>query len=131
MQAETTPPPPGADSQMVAAHLSQAIKFQTISYGEGVKEKERNAAIAEFRDWMEHTYPYFFEAAPQEQIGESLLFTWRGTNPNLAAGAADGAYGCRARRARHGEGLDARAVLRRHRGWASSGAAARSTTKPR
>ncbi len=77
-------PPPGADSMIVAGHLAQAIKFQTVSYGGGVKEKERNAAIAEFRDWMERTYPNFFEAAPQEQIGESLLFTWRGTNPNLS-----------------------------------------------
>jgi carboxypeptidase PM20D1 len=68
---------------VVAGHLAQAIGFQTVSYGDGVKDKERNAAIAEFRDWMERTYPYFFEAAPHEQIGESLLFTWRGTNPNL------------------------------------------------
>jgi carboxypeptidase PM20D1 len=79
-----TPQPPGADSNVVAAHLSQAIKFETVSYGDGVKEKERNAAIARFREWMDQTYPYIFEAAPQELVGESLLFTWRGTNPNLA-----------------------------------------------
>jgi carboxypeptidase PM20D1 len=83
-QVEASAPPPGAESLVVAGHLAQAIKFQTISYGASVKEKERNAAIAEFRDWMERTYPYLFEAAPQEQIGESLLFTWRGTNPNLS-----------------------------------------------
>ncbi len=76
--------PPGADPMVVAQHLSQAIKFQTISYGDGVKEKERNAAIAEFREWMDRTYPNLFEAAPQELVGESLLFTWRGTNPNLS-----------------------------------------------
>jgi carboxypeptidase PM20D1 len=79
-----TPQPPGADSNIVAAHLSQAIKFETVSYGDGVKEKERNAALGRFREWMDQTYPYIFEAAPQELIGESLLFTWRGTNPNLA-----------------------------------------------
>lgn len=83
-QTSQSPQPPGADSNVVAAHLSQAVKFQTVSYGDGVKEKERNEAIARFRDWMDQTYPYIFEAAPQELIGESLLFTWRGTNPNLA-----------------------------------------------
>ena len=57
VQAEDDAPPPGATSQMVAAHLSQAIKFQTISYGEGVKEKERNAAIAEFRTGSETPTP--------------------------------------------------------------------------
>jgi carboxypeptidase PM20D1 len=82
--ANETPQPPGADSNIVAAHLAQAIKFETVSYGDGVKEKERNAAIMRFREWMDATYPYIFEAAPQELIGESLLFTWRGTNPNLA-----------------------------------------------
>ena len=82
--ASETAPPPGADSMIVAGHLAQAVKFQTVSYGDGVKEKERNAAIAEFRDWMGRTYPYIFEAAPQELVGESLLFTWQGRNPNLA-----------------------------------------------
>jgi carboxypeptidase PM20D1 len=81
--ASETAAPPGADSMMVAQHLAEAVKFQTVSYGAGVKEKERNAAIAAFRDWMARTYPYLFEAAPQELVGESLLFTWQGTNPNL------------------------------------------------
>ena len=76
-------PPPGMESAVVAQHLSQAIKFETVSYGDGVKEKERNAAIAQFRAWMEQTYPYLHEAAPQEQVGESLLYVWRGTNDNL------------------------------------------------
>jgi carboxypeptidase PM20D1 len=83
-EASASPPPPGADSMVVANHLSQAIKFETVSYGGGIKEKERNEAIANFREWMDRTYPYVFEAAPQELVGESLLFTWRGTNPNLA-----------------------------------------------
>src|SRR5262249_14783843 len=82
--ASDSSPPPGADSMLVAQHLSQAIKFQTVSYDGGAKEKERSAAIAEFRDWMARAYPYIFEAAPQELAGDSLLFTWQGTNPNLA-----------------------------------------------
>jgi len=77
------PPPPPVDSNLVAQHLSQAIKFQTVSYGDGVKEKERDAAVEELYLWAERTYRYFHEQAPQEAFGSSHLFVWRGTDSNL------------------------------------------------
>ncbi|HYM18173.1 MAG TPA: M20/M25/M40 family metallo-hydrolase [Micropepsaceae bacterium] len=82
--AQTTAAPPiPVDSKLVANHLSQAIKFQTVSYGDGVKEKEKTSALEAMRDWMEMTYPNFHAAAGPEAFGESLLFTWHGLNPNL------------------------------------------------
>ncbi|HEX3483858.1 MAG TPA: M20/M25/M40 family metallo-hydrolase [Micropepsaceae bacterium] len=80
---ETAAPPIPVDSDMVAKHLAEAVKFQTVSYGDGIKEVEKSKALNDMRLWMEQTYPYFHEAAGPEQFGDSLLFTWVGKNPNL------------------------------------------------
>src|SRR6266478_2948089 len=75
-------PPIPVDSNAVAQHLAQAVRFQTISYGDGIKENEKTMALQAMHDWMEQTFPYFHEAAGPEKFGESLLFTWIGKNPN-------------------------------------------------
>jgi carboxypeptidase PM20D1 len=82
-QEQAAAPPLPVDSNIVARHLAEAIRFQTISYGDGVKEKEKAVALNDMRLWMEQNYPYFHEAAGPEQFGNSLLFTWIGRNPNL------------------------------------------------
>jgi carboxypeptidase PM20D1 len=82
-QGQAAAPPLPADSNVIARHLAEAIRFQTVSYGDGVKEKEKAVALNDMRLWMEQTYPYFHEAAGPEQFGNSLLFTWIGRNPNL------------------------------------------------
>src|SRR6185295_7453371 len=58
-------------------------KFQTVSYGDGIKEQEKGKALDDMHAWMEATYPYFHEAAGPEVFDKSLLFTWIGKNPNL------------------------------------------------
>src|SRR3984893_19393803 len=75
-------PPIPVDSNAVAQHLAQAVRFQTISYGDGIKENEKTMALEAMHGWMEQTYPYFHEAAGPEKFGESLLFTWIGKRPN-------------------------------------------------
>src|SRR5262245_51493598 len=82
-ESGAVPPPPPVDSMNFARRLSQAIRFQTISYGEGVREAERTAALRDLHEYLDRTYPYFHEDAPQEIFGESLLFVWRGTDENL------------------------------------------------
>jgi carboxypeptidase PM20D1 len=79
----TAAPPIPVDKQLVANHLAQAVRFQTVSYGDGVKEKEKAMALEAMRDWMEMTYPNFHSAAGPEEFGGSLLFTWHGLDPNL------------------------------------------------
>jgi carboxypeptidase PM20D1 len=81
--SSTVPPPPPVDSNVVARRLSGAIRFQTVSYGEGVREAERTAALRDLHEYLDRTYPYFHEDAPQEIFGESMLFVWRGTDDNL------------------------------------------------
>jgi carboxypeptidase PM20D1 len=80
---EAAAPPIAVDGNIVAQHLSQAVKFQTVSYGDGVKEDVKGKALDAMHAWMEQTYPYFHEAAGPEVFDKSLLFTWIGKNPNL------------------------------------------------
>jgi len=82
-QTEAAAPPIAVDSNIVARHLQQATRFQTVSYGDGIKEKEKTQALEAMQTWMEQTYPNFHEAAGPERFGESLLFTWIGKDPNL------------------------------------------------
>ncbi len=77
-------PPISVNSMEVAQHLAAAVRFKTISYGGGKLEDQKNAQLDALRDWMEQTYPAFHKAATREIIGKSLLFTWRGKNPNAA-----------------------------------------------
>lgn len=78
--------PAGIDAQQVAEHLGEAIRFPTISHQVGVgtaKLAESQAAFAGLRDWLASRYPRFSAAAERQQIGDSLLFTWRGRDPAL------------------------------------------------
>jgi len=88
MVSEPAPDAPAAapiyiDGMNVARHLAEALRFKTISYGGGAHEAEKNAALEAMRTWLATTYPKFHKAATREVIGESLLYTWKGTNPAL------------------------------------------------
>ncbi|HEV2561703.1 MAG TPA: M20 family peptidase [Rhizomicrobium sp.] len=75
--------PINIDGMNVARHLAEAVRFQTISYGGKANEAEKNAALEAMRSWLATTYPKFHKAATREIMGESLLYTWKGTNPAL------------------------------------------------
>ena len=74
-------------AQEAARHLSEAVRFKTISHQAGSKPEEIAAshqAMEGFRDWLSATYPAFAEATTREVVGGySLLFTWKGTDPSL------------------------------------------------
>ncbi|HEY4123196.1 MAG TPA: hypothetical protein VGM36_01200, partial [Rhizomicrobium sp.] len=78
----SSPPPISVNSMDVARHLAAAIRFKTISYGNSAREDQKNAQLDALRIWMERTYPAFHRAATREIIGKSLLFTWKGKNPD-------------------------------------------------
>jgi carboxypeptidase PM20D1 len=85
----TAPPPKHSvvpatvDSRVVAQHLAQAVRFETVSYGAGAHEAEKFAALEAMRGWMEKTYPHFHKAATRDIMDHSLLFTWKGKNAAL------------------------------------------------
>jgi carboxypeptidase PM20D1 len=83
-RAFTPPPSLNIDSRGVAGHLAEAVRFRTISYSSGAREGEKFKALESMRAWMEKTYPNFHKVAAREIFDHSLLFTWKGRNPNLA-----------------------------------------------
>jgi carboxypeptidase PM20D1 len=75
-------PPGRAESvDLISAtqHLSQAIKFQTITDPSGTPRDP--AEFLNFRNWILATYPTLAAATRIEQVGDhSLLFTWAGSD---------------------------------------------------
>jgi carboxypeptidase PM20D1 len=69
------------DQQSIANHLSEAIRFKTISHQDPDQVDE--AAFAGFIDWVKTTYPELHEATTLEQLEYTLLYRWEGSNPDL------------------------------------------------
>lgn len=86
----TAPPPPAAvqiadssayaiDTAAAAAHLSEAVRFRTVSIGDGLGDP---AEFQRFQAWMIERYPAFHAVARREVINNlSLLYTWEGSDP--------------------------------------------------
>lgn len=65
-----------------AARLGQAIRFKTISVQAG--QPWDAAPFTAQRAWLENAYPAFHAVATREIVnGESLLFTWKGSDESL------------------------------------------------
>lgn len=66
----------------VAAHLSAAVQFQTIS---GSADRDRYGhAFLQFHDFLRKTYPHVFTSLTCELANQySMLLTWKGQNPRL------------------------------------------------
>lgn len=75
-------PPARAESvDLISAttHLSQAIKFQTLTDSAGKPRDPRE--FVNFTSWILATYPTLAAATRIEQVGDhSLLFTWQGAD---------------------------------------------------
>ncbi|HTQ12664.1 MAG TPA: M20/M25/M40 family metallo-hydrolase [Rhizomicrobium sp.] len=68
------------NAMAVARHLGEAVRFETVSYGNGQHEAEKFAALEAMRGWMEKTYPAFHKAATREIFDHTLLYRWQGTD---------------------------------------------------
>ena len=74
---------PPMDADLAARHLSQAVKFQTVSHQNPAEDQV--AAWEAQRAFLETTYPKFHAAAKREVLaGGALLYTWPGTDTTLA-----------------------------------------------
>lgn len=69
------------DQHRIARHLSEAIRFRTISHER--PELIDEAAFAGFVDWVKVTYPELHATATLTQLDYTLLYRWRGSNPDL------------------------------------------------
>jgi len=71
------------DPATAAEHLAAAIRFRTISRGEGAAVEAE--AFDGLRAWLEATYPVAHRVLVREVVaGHTLLYTWRGSDAALA-----------------------------------------------
>jgi carboxypeptidase PM20D1 len=70
------------DVHQAAAHLSQAIRFQTVSHQDPKADDPK--AWEDQRAWLVAAYPKFHAVASREVIGGgTLIYTWKGSDPTL------------------------------------------------
>ncbi|WP_295803366.1 M20 family peptidase [uncultured Microbulbifer sp.] len=75
------------DPQKVARHLSEAIRFRTIS--SQIQEADTQTHYEAFIRWLAETYPEVHRELAPQRLGKaplppySLLFTWKGRQPAL------------------------------------------------
>jgi carboxypeptidase PM20D1 len=69
------------DERRMAAHLSEAIQFATISHER--PEQMDDAAFSAFVGWVKNTYPELHGTATLTQLDYTLLYQWQGSNPDL------------------------------------------------
>lgn len=70
------------DESAALSRFAGAIRIQTISQP---LAKPDQAAMLDFRNYLEHCFPHIHAAATREVVGDgSLLFTWTGSDPSLA-----------------------------------------------
>jgi len=79
--------PEGIRAEVIARHLGQAVRFQTIAQQVGASEAQQassRTAFADMQAWLLQTYPLLAANTRLEVIGAgSLLFTWAGSDPLL------------------------------------------------
>ncbi|WP_430458306.1 M20 family peptidase [Rheinheimera sp.] len=83
----TTPVNPvtlNVDVASVSQHLSEAIRFQTISYDNSAKRDV--AKFRQFIQWVQQTYPLLQQQLELTPVNElTLLYRWKGQDSNKAA----------------------------------------------
>jgi carboxypeptidase PM20D1 len=74
----------GLDGPTLARKLSSLVQLQTVSEGQGRIDPQ---ALEDLRLQLAVDFPKAHEALEQRTLGSTLVFTWRGTDPSLPAGA--------------------------------------------
>ncbi len=70
---------PPVDIQTAAAHLSAAIRFQTVSNQDTAQNQ--TAEWDKLRAWLAATYPKTHAAMTKRLVGQTLLYSWPGSDP--------------------------------------------------
>lgn len=85
------PAPTVALSDSVVTHLSDAVKFRTVSYED--RSLMDSTQFEKFIDFLEHTYPLVHARLKRERVnGYALLFEWKGKNTSLKPALLMGHY---------------------------------------
>lgn len=78
--------PPVINAESAASHLSEAIRFRTVTLTAGDPREGQEAPWLDLHQWLETTYPEAHEVMSREIVpgGYTLLYTWPGADPALA-----------------------------------------------
>ncbi len=81
-QTDVVPYTKMAIDDLAARRLSEAIQIKTISYDDSVKQSY--VEILKLHDFLTKEFPFVDSLIEKEIINQySLLYHWKGTNPNL------------------------------------------------
>ncbi|MEL7452049.1 MAG: M20 family peptidase [Pseudomonadota bacterium] len=80
----TLPAPPAVSADLGAEHLSEAVRFRTITRKAGDPSPENAGPWLAFHVWLGETYPLVHQVMVRETVANySLLYTWQGSDPSL------------------------------------------------
>ena len=84
LPAVTLPPPPPISAETGAQHLSEAVRFKTITYKAGDPQPAAAGPWRALHEWLSKTYPRIHRKLQREVVAElSLLYKWQGSDPQL------------------------------------------------
>ena len=67
------------DTNLAAQHLGEAVRFQTVSNQDA--SQNQVAEWDKLHTWLRTTYPNAHAAMRQEKLGQTLVYTWLGSDP--------------------------------------------------
>ena len=79
------PEVPAISADVAAQHLSEAIRFQTVTLVGGDPRPGNEGPWLDLHSWLETTYPAAHAAMTKEIVPGTytLLYTWQGSDPSL------------------------------------------------
>lgn len=75
----TVAPAPAFDTQAAAQHLSRAVQIQTVSHQD--QAENQPGEWTKLHAWLASTYPRASAAMQREELGQTLIYTWPGSDP--------------------------------------------------
>ena len=75
----TVAPAPPFDMQAAAQHLSEAVRIQTVSHQDPAENQ--TGEWTRLHDWLTATYPKASGKMQRQELGQTLVYTWPGSDP--------------------------------------------------
>lgn len=75
----TVAPAPAFDTQAAAQHLSQAVQILTVSHQDPAENQ--TGEWTKLHTWLTSTYPKASAVMQREELGQTLIYTWPGSDP--------------------------------------------------
>lgn len=79
--AVTLAPAPAFDLDSAAGHLSEAVRFRTVTHQNSAEDEP--GEWSRLHDWLQRTYPLTHAAARRDILDRTLLYSWTGSDPSL------------------------------------------------